>query len=88
MGRPLGPLDLTGYAQVTMRKDWVAPAGGAEFGYSWIEGYNVTLRVGARRPETTQRAADSPRRGAFNADRLTVEYGVQFFEGGRASHME
>jgi hypothetical protein len=74
------------FGQVTMRKDWWSPGGGLEAGYSWIEGYNVTLRVGARRPLT---ALEQPISlgAAINADRLTVEYGVQFFEDARASHM-
>ena len=84
-GRPLGPLDVAGYAQVTMRPDWIAPAGGAEFGYSWLEGYYVAVRVGARRPETD---SENPMSlgAAFTADRLTVEYAVRFVDGGRASH--
>jgi len=84
-GRALGPLDFAGYAQVTMRPDWIAPAGGAEFGYSWLEGYNVAFRVGARRPETDSENPVSFG-GAFTADRITVEYGVRFVDGGRASH--
>jgi hypothetical protein len=81
-----GPLDLTMFGQVTMRKDWWSPGGGLEVGYSWIEGYNVTLRVGARRPPTSLEQPISLG-AAINADRLTVEYGVQFFEGSHASHM-
>jgi hypothetical protein len=85
MGRSVGPLDLTGYAQVTLRPDWIAPAGGLDVGYSWIEGYNVSLRVGARRPETTSGNPMSLG-AAFTADRITVEYAMQFVDGGRASH--
>jgi hypothetical protein len=73
------------YGQVTMRPDWVAPAAGAEIGYSWIEGYLVTVRAGVRRPETDAQNPVSIG-AAFTADRLTIEYGVQFVEGGRASH--
>lgn len=85
-GRGAGPLDLTMFGQVTMRKDWWSPAGGLEVGYSWIEGYNVTARVGARRPVTDREQPISVG-AALVADRLTVEYGVQFFDGGHASHM-
>ena len=60
-------------------------AGGAEFGYSWLEGYNVALRVGARRPEADSENPISLG-GAFTADRITVEYAVRFVDGGRASH--
>ena len=81
--RPLGPLDLGLYRQVGARKDWVAPAGGLEVGYSWIEGYSVAVRVGATRPETTTERPVSVGVG-LTADRLTVEYAARFYEGGRA----
>lgn len=84
--RGAGPLDLNLFGQVTMRKDWWSPAGGVEVGYSWIEGYGVTLRVGARRP-LTSREQPIGLGAAINADRLTVEYGVQFFEGACPSHL-
>ncbi len=86
IGRSVGPLDLSAVGQVTMRKDWWSPAGGLEVGYSWIEGYNVAVRVGARRPFT---ALEEPITlgAALTADRLTVEYGVQFFDGTHPSHM-
>jgi hypothetical protein len=73
------------YSQVTVREGWTAVGGGLEMGYSWIEGYNVALRVGARRTESP---SEHPLAlgAAFTADRLTVEYAVQFFEGGRAAN--
>jgi len=69
-----------------MRKDWWSPAGGVEVGYSWIEGYNVTLRAGVRRP-LTSREQPIAIGAALAADRLTVEYGVQFFENAHPSHL-
>ncbi len=85
MTKAAGPLDLGLYSQVTMRRDWLAPAGGLDVGYSWIEGYSVAVRVGARRPETS---AEHPLSlgAAFTADRLTIEYAVQFFDAGRTGH--
>ncbi len=80
-----GPLDLGLYSQLALRHGWTAPGGGLEIGYSWIEGYNIAFRVGARRPETeTERACALG--AAFTADRITVEYSVQLFDGGRAAH--
>lgn len=83
--RGIGPLDLGIFTQVTGRKSWVAPAAGLEVGYSWIEGYTVVLRAGARRPET---AAEKPMAlgAALTVDRLTVEYAVRFFDGGRSAN--
>jgi hypothetical protein len=81
----VGPLDVGAYTQLTVRDGWTAPAGGLELGYSWIEGYYVAVRVGARRPEA---GPEHPFTlgAAITADRLTIEYGVQFFEGGRAAN--
>jgi len=83
--RGLGPLDVALTGQVAFRDDWTGAGGGVEVGYSWIEGYNVSLRAGIRRPETD---AGHPFSfgAALTADRLTVEYGVQLFEGGRAAN--
>lgn len=83
--RGAGPFDLGIFTQVTGRKSWVAPAAGVEVGYSWIEGYTVVLRAGARRPETS---AEKPLAlgAAFTMDRLTVEYAVRFFDGGRSAN--
>lgn len=83
--RQAGPLDFGLFTQLTARKHWTAPAAGLEIGYSWLEGYTVTVRAGARRPET---GAERPFAlgAAFTRDRLTVEYGVRFFDDGRASN--
>jgi len=83
--RQAGPLDLGLVTQVTLRDEWTSPAAGLEVGYSWIEGYNIACRVGARRPET---AAEFPLAfgAAFTADRLTIEYAVRFFDGGRTAN--
>lgn len=80
-----GPFDVGVFTQVAARRSWVAPAAGVEVGYSWIEGYTVMLRAGARRPEF---ADEKPMTlgAAFTADRLTVEYSVRFRDGGRTEN--
>lgn len=85
IAKPAGPLDLAIYSQLTMRHGWTSPGGGLEVGYSWIEGYNIAFRVGARRPETS---AEFPMAFgvAFTADRLTIEYSLQIFDGGRTAN--
>lgn len=83
--RPAGPIDLGIYSEGLVRGGWTSPAGGLDVGYSWIEGYSVSLRVGARRPETTD-ARPVAFGAALTADRLTVEYGVELFRDGRASN--
>lgn len=84
--KPAGPLDLALFTQILRRGTWTSPAAGLEAGYSWIEGYSVTLRAGVRRPEsTTERPVAIG--AAFSADRLTVEYAVRFFDTGDRAHM-
>jgi hypothetical protein len=84
IARGAGPLDLALVSQVTLRDDWSAGAAGLEAGYTWIEGYTVALRAGVRRPETT-REHPLAWGAAFTADRVTIEYARQTFDG-RASN--
>jgi hypothetical protein len=83
--RVAGPIDLGVFSQVTVRKGWTSPALGVEAGYGWIEGLNVTLRAGVRRPET-DREKPLSLGAAFTFDRLVTEYAVRFFDGGGAAH--
>jgi hypothetical protein len=85
MARSVKALDLGVFGQVLMRDEWTAPAAGVEAGYSWLEGYNVILRAGVRRPDVDGQTPFSLG-GAFNMDRLTVEYAAQFFDGGHITH--
>lgn len=81
-----GPLDLAMFTQVSHRSGWNSAAAGLEAGYSWVEGFSVTGRVGVRRPETK---AEKPISlgGAFTADRLTLEYALQMFDNSKRSHL-
>jgi hypothetical protein len=83
--KPVGPFDVGVFGQVTFRSGWTAPGAGVELAYSWIEGYTVTIRAGAHRPEFD---AEKPFAlgAAVTVDRLTVEYAVQFFDGGRSAN--
>jgi hypothetical protein len=80
-----GPLDLGVVTQVTVRDGWASPGAGLEMGYTWIEGYNIAFRVGAQRPEA---ASEYPLAFglAFTADRLTFEYAIRIFDGGRTAN--
>lgn len=84
ISRPVGEFDLALFTQVTFRKDWTSPAAGVDLGYSWIEGYSVAVRAGVMRPLTDSQKPFTIG-GALTADRLTIEYGVQFFDAGRRS---
>jgi hypothetical protein len=79
-----GLVDFAFYSEGLVRSGWWSPAGGVDMNYSWIEGYSVSLRAGVRRPEITG-AKPFAFGAAFSADRLTVEYAVQLYDG-RASN--
>jgi hypothetical protein len=85
MTRVAGPVDLGLYTQVLVRSGWTAPGAGLDVTWSWIEGCFVSLRAGARRPETT---TERPYAfgGALTIDRATLEYSIQFFDDGRHAH--
>lgn len=85
LSRPAGVLDVGLFTQVTHRDGWAAPAAGVEVGYGWIEGFNVVLRAGIRRPERDVQQPVTLGAG-ITGDRLTIEYAVQFFDGGRAAN--
>jgi len=73
-GYAVGPFDLAGGLALNVRRDgFVAPAGGLEASYSWLEGYLVSVRVGASRPEA--QAVNPLALGAsFGLDRFIVDY--------------
>lgn len=78
-------LDLAFAAQVSARRDWFGAGGGVEAGWGWIEGWSAAVRAGAHRTET---AAQKPvALGAtLNADHLSLDYALEFFEGSRYAH--
>jgi hypothetical protein len=84
-GRSIGPVDVVATAAVTYLRDgFVSPAGGAEVGWSWLEGYNVYARAGARRPVRGEGAMTAGL--GFVRDRLAIDYAIETLSGGRAGH--
>jgi hypothetical protein len=81
----VGEFDLVATGAVSMlRSDFVVPAGGAELGYSWLDGYSIALRAGARRGlpgEGTLTAG-----AGFTVDRLSVDYAVETLGTSRVGH--
>jgi hypothetical protein len=74
---PIGPYDLFLTAALSFddRDHRVRPAGGVEINWSWLNGYNVALRVGARDPIDGQR----PLTGGLGltVDRISIDYAVE-----------
>jgi hypothetical protein len=83
-GLPVGAFDVFATAGVSMLNDFYAPAGGVEVGYSWLEGYNVFLRAGARRPERGEGAVTGG--AGFTMDRLSIDYAIESLSGSRFGH--
>jgi hypothetical protein len=84
-GGPVGPFDLFATTAVSWLRDgFVSPAGGAELGYSWLEGYNIILRAGARRPVRGEGPITAG--AGFIMDRLAIDYAIETLSGGRAGH--
>ena len=84
-GLPVGPFDLFATTAVSWLRDgFVSPAGGAELGYSWLEGYNIILRAGARRPVRGEGPVTAG--AGFIMDRLAIDYAIETLSGGRAGH--
>ena len=83
--RPAGPLDLGVFTQLTVRSGFTSPAAGLEAGYSWIEGYLVTIRAGVRRAEAGS-ARPMTMGAGFSADRVTIDYALEFFDNSHRAH--
>ena len=83
--RSVGELDLAATAAVSMlRTEFVIPSGGLEANYSWLNGYNIALRAGARRPMVGEDAFTAG--AGFTMDRLTIDYALETFSDGRVGH--
>ena len=84
-GWTFGEFDVFGTAAVsTLRDGFVAPAAGGEIWYSWLSGYNVILRAGARRPERGEGAVTGG--AGFGIDRLSIDYALETLRGSRFAH--
>lgn len=72
--------DLVATAAVSMlRANAILPAGGAELGYSWLDGYNVALRAGLRR---TMPGEGTITGGAgLTMDHLSIDYAIETLSG-------
>ncbi|MBV6521595.1 MAG: hypothetical protein MNPFHGCM_01736 [Gemmatimonadaceae bacterium] len=73
---PIGPLDVAAVAAADIRRDGrFSPAGGVELSYSWLDGYVVSFRAGARRFEAE--SLNPLTVGAsFGLDRFVVDYAL------------
>jgi hypothetical protein len=70
---------VTGYGN-----GFLSPAGGLEMGYSWLDGYSIALRGGARRPERGEGPLTAG--AGFTMDRLSIDYALDTSTRGRVAH--
>jgi hypothetical protein len=83
--RPLGQFDFVGTAAVSvLRSGFWVPGGGAELGYSWLDGYSLAIRAGARRPVPGEGAMTAG--AGFNMDRLSIDYALEMLSDSRVAH--
>jgi hypothetical protein len=78
-------VDFAFAGDVIERERWIGGGGGAEVSWGWIEGFSAALRAGARRPETSGQRPVAVG-ASFNADRLALDYALEFFDGNRYAH--
>jgi len=94
-GTPLGPFDLgvalqggvehAGAGQVSV-KNRPTLGGGLEVAYTWLDGYNFSLRAGGRTAygyETTRHITGG---AGVVLDRLTLDYALEELTGARYAH--
>lgn len=60
--------------------------GGAELGYSWLDGYSVALRIGARTAPVGTDVRGFTAGAGLVYDRLAVDYAVETLVGSRLAH--
>jgi hypothetical protein len=84
-GHSFDQFDVAATAAVsTLRDGFVIPAGGGELTYSWLDGYVIQFRAGARRPEPGEGTLTAG--AGLSIDRLTLDYALETLSGSRVAH--
>ncbi len=70
-------------AAVSVLRDAIRsrPRADVEVNYSWLDGYNIALRAGARRPLPGEEAFTAG--AGFTMDRLSIDYALETLSGSR-----
>lgn len=94
-GGPVGPVDLavalegglehTGTTSFGIRNRPLA-RGGIEVGYSWLDGYSVALRAGARTAAGYEQARHLTAGAGLEIDRLSIDYAIEDLTGTGFGH--
>lgn len=80
-----GPFDYVATAGVSLlRTNFVQPSGGVELNYSWLNGYDVALRAGARRSAVGEQPFTAG--AGISVDRVTIDYALETLANQRVGH--
>jgi hypothetical protein len=83
--RSVGEFDLGVTGAVSLIRDsFVQPSGGAEVHYSWLSGYDLVVRGGARRAIAGEEPLTAG--AGFTMDRLTIDYALETLSNRRVGH--
>lgn len=95
MGGPVKALDVVLAAQYAYEQNGTHPyfshgrgvaGGGVELGYSWLDGYSVSLRAGARTPPPLTDVRSFTAGVGLVLDRLAIDYAAEELVGTRFAH--
>jgi hypothetical protein len=83
--RAVGEFDVVATAALAMlRANYVTPSGGVEVGYSWLDGYDIALRAGGRRPLPGEQGLTAG--AGFTMDRLSIDYALETLSHSHLGH--
>ena len=94
-GGPVGPLDLGVAAQLAVERNdtlnlfkhgRMLPALGAELGYTWLDGYNIAVRVGERGTPTRTDQSHFTFGMGLVLDRVSIDYAAEGQIGPHFAH--
>ena len=95
IGGPVKALDVVLAAQLALEQNGEESilrhgrglaGGGVELGYSWLDGYSVSLRAGARTPPPLTDLRRFTAGAGLVLDRLAIDYAAEELVGTRFSH--
>ncbi|HSA55034.1 MAG TPA: hypothetical protein VLE53_04985 [Gemmatimonadaceae bacterium] len=86
-GVPVGPFDAGLSVSLSLlRGGFTSPAAGMEWAYTPLDGYNVAVRAGVRRPELREQQPFSGG-ASFTLDRFTLDYAIEDLARGAAHRL-
>jgi len=94
-GTPAGPLDIGIAGQLAveryldqpiLRHGRVKAAAGLDVGYTWLDGYSISLRAGVRDAPTMTDLRQLTAGAGLALDRVAIDYALEQLVGSRVAH--